>query len=392
MVQSADGQAYEDNTDIHQTYGESDFRSWFLNIVYETKEIKALLFLTTRCNLSCVYCFQDGYTKERFLDLSIMTADKIVSWLVEFARLNKSDTVQLYLYGGEPSLNPKSVEYLATEGKAKLEKAGLNVVGHMFTNGVILQDTTFSAIKSGFIRYLQITLDGMSKVHNRRRFFKGGKGTFGNIIENLKRITGETNGEITILSNFDRQNVDSIKELHHLLDKIGFAKKLFFTFNPVFKTPYNCNHCSSFSLSDDDSYHAWSNLIVETYNNGFNCNPLPLFDKGPCSYWRKSHFIFDTKGDIYKCIGMPGMKQYSIGNVSSLPPDEVHDLPSHRISGMVWENDICRKCPYLPLCLGGCRFHALVEYNDVKKSYCHKDLIEKCEFQTIKRLYGNIQA
>lgn len=392
MVQSMNGGTCTRDPDIYQTYGESDFRSWFFKIAHDTAVIKALLFLTTKCNLSCAYCFQDGYTKEPFLDLSIETADKIILWLIEFALMNQSNTVHLYLYGGEPCLNPKLVNYLATTGKINMEKAGLNVTGHMFTNGVILQDTVFSAIKSGFIRYLQITLDGMSKVHNLRRPFKGGEGTFDNIIENLKRIINETNAEITILSNFDKENIDSIKELYHLLDKSGLAEKLFFTCNPVFKTPYNCSHCSSFSLTDDESYNAWSNLIVETHNSGFHCNPLPIFDKGPCSYWRKSHFIFDTEGDIYKCIGMPGMKQYSIGNVSSLPPAVIHDLPSHRISGMVWENDMCRECPYLPLCLGGCRFHALIEYKDVKKPYCHKDLIEKCEFQTIKRLYGNIQA
>ena len=371
-----------------------DFIKWFNRVVYDCTEIKAIVMLTTRCNLACTYCFQDGYVKESQSDLTVETAEKIISWIQAFAETNQSRTVHLYLYGGEPSLNHRLVSYFAKKGKSRLEEASLNVVGHMFTNGVHFNENVFDAIESGFIKFLQITIDGAQPVHDRRRPFKNGKGTFNDIIKNIHRLINQSDAEITILSNFDSENINSINELYNYFAETGLTDKkdkLFFTFNPVFKTPYNCHHCSSFSLSNTDLYKKWSNLLFTTHTSGIPCNPLPIFEKGPCSFWRKSHFVFDTKGDIYKCIGMPGMKNFSIGNVTSYLPEVIQELPAKMISSFVWENSTCNQCPYLPLCLGGCRFHAIVEYNDVTMPYCHKDLIEKCEFETIKMMYGDIQ-
>ena len=376
---------------VNKRYGLTTFCKWFDAITNDCCEVKAVIFLTNRCNLACRYCFQDGYSRNKSRDLTRDTAERIISWISEVGRLNKSKVVHLYLYGGEPSLNAKLVEYISTEGKDSLERDGLKAIGHMFTNGVKLNGKIFSAIKSGFIQSLQITLDGMPEVHDRRRPYKGKQGTFRDILANVKRIVDESDAEIIILSNFDRENKDSVKELHGYLGDMGLTERLFFTFNPVFKTPYNCRHCNLYALPDNECYRVWSGLLAQTYKKGFRCNPLPIFDKGPCSYWRRSHFVFDTTGDIYKCIGMPGMKEFSIGNVASLSPESIGQLPAYGISGLVWDNNTCKNCPYLPLCLGGCRFHALVEYGDVKKPYCHKELIEQCEFETIKKIYGDVQ-
>ncbi len=375
------------------SYNWDDFTKWFHGQVDDCSEVKAVVFLTNRCNLSCRYCFQDGYAKSaEQSDLTVEVADSILVWLRSFSEAFGSKIVHLYLYGGEPTLNPELIEYLAGHGKKILEQAGCSVIGHMFTNGAVISARTYQAIASGFIRFLQITLDGTEAVHNRRRPFKSGLGSFRNIVDNVEKILKGSNAEITILSNFDRENKDSIRDLHCYLDDVDLADRLCFTLNPMFKTPYNCGHCNLYALSDNECYRVWSDLLVHTYREGFQCNPLPIFDKGPCSYWRRSHFVFDATGEIYKCIGMPGMKELSIGNVASLSPESIGQLPAYGLSGLIWDNNTCKKCPYLPLCLGGCRFHALVEYGDVKKPYCHKDLIEQCEFETIKKIYGNVQV
>jgi len=366
------------------------FTTWFNQIVQDCNEIKIVIFLTTKCNFCCPYCFQSGFSKNKYQDLTHEVADAILSWVIKFADVNQSKVVHLYLYGGEPTLNSSLIEYFATKGKEKLERKGLLVIGHMFTNGSILSSPTLRAIESGFIKYLQITLDGPEKIHNLRRPNRNGTGTFRSIINNITKILEYSDAEITILSNFDKQNYGYLLELQEYLLKIELAPRLFFTFNPVFKTPFNKQYCTLFALPEPDVYHVWSDLYVQTFNRGFSTDPLPIFEKGPCSYWRKSHFVFDTVGRIYKCIGMPGVERLSLGHLSQVLPENIVDTPAYKLSGIIWDNRICKKCPYLPLCLGGCRFQALATYGDITKPYCHKDVIEQSEFRTIKQLYGRL--
>lgn len=364
------------------------FKNWFKSIKYDTNCIRVVISLTSRCNFNCTYCFESGYLRDLELDMNEKTALKIVSWLKEFALNNNSKEIEVYFYGGEPALRIDLIEFFTNEFNKVFDKILNKIEYNIFTNGSILNRKLVNILKNNNFKKLQITLDGPPEIHNKRRPLTNGKDTFNVILSNTKRILKETNTEISLLSNFDSQNYKSIPELINIFKDENLTENIYFILNPVFRTNFNNPHCGQYSLTDDKNFKIWLEINKIIINQELNCNPLRIFNKGPCSYRRFSHFIFGPNGNIYKCIGFIGIKGLSVGNVEDDFIKTINNI-KEQISINPWNNEECINCSLLPLCLGGCRFHSYVENNNITKAYCHKELIERTEFELIKYLVQN---
>lgn len=364
------------------------FKDWLENIKRDTSNIKATLALTSRCNFNCSYCFENGYLKKFPSDMTRKTARAIISWLRTFVLENRSQKIRTYFYGGEPTLKIDLIDYLTKEFESVFNPLEVETEFYMFTNGAILTKRLLNIIETHNFRELQITLDGPTHIHDRRRTFKNGKETFDIIFQNIKKILKETNTKVLLLVNFDRENQRDILRLLDLFVKEGLVENVQFAYNPVFQTQHNKIHCGQFSLSEAETYNTWKDLYIATLEKGLNCAPLRIFETGPCSYRRMSHFNFDPEGNIYKCIGFLGVKEFKVGNVN-----EEFSITAKKIEKQVfsepWHNEKCINCIFLPLCLGGCRFHSYVEYGNVGDLFCHRSLIENVEIQLIKYLFQN---
>ena len=55
----------------------------------------------------------------------------------------------------------------------------------------------------------------------------------------------------------------------------------------------------------------------------------------------------------------------------------------------VWEN--CLKCPYVPMCTGGCRYNAYIEKKDIASLACEKQYFNKAGLEMLKMNYLNCQ-
>jgi len=363
------------------------FRDWAYRVKNDTSSIRATIALTSRCNLDCSYCFEKGYMRQTPLDMSKETADNIVSWLKTFASKHDGQEISAYYYGGEPTLRVDLIEYISEELEARLKPLGIDNSFYMYTNGTILTDDLLRTIKNRKFQHLQVTLDGPRRIHNRRRGFKTGKGSFQIILSNIRRILSETYTKILLLVNFDQENLESISELLDIFVQEGVVNNIEFAFNPVFQTQFNTNHCDHFSLPEFEMYQAWKRLYKLTLQKGLSCKPLKIFQKGPCSFCRKSHLIFAPNGDIYKCIGFLGKPELKVGNVKD-SFSKTFDKIEEQIALEPWNNPKCKNCAFLPLCLGGCRFHSYVEYGNITDVFCHKNLIENVELKLIEELSG----
>jgi uncharacterized protein len=360
------------------------FRKWLKRIQFDFTTIKAVILLTSRCNLNCTYCFEKGLLKNIRQDMPEETIQHLFSWLKAFTDQNGSKEINVYFYGGEPALRvPTLVKIVEKLTKWTYEK-GLSLYFYMFTNGTILTPELLHILKRQEFKMIQITLDGPADVHNVRRPFKNGNGSFEIVYRNIKRILSETNVHIRVVVNFDRENYKSVPKL---LDMFRHLKEnnLEFAYNPVFITAYNAPACKHYSLPDHESAKIWANLYKHTLQRGYRCIPLRIFETGPCTFWRASHLIFDPVGNIYKCIGMPGRNELKIGNVAETLNFRTFLMRVRNLIDIApWNNARCLNCVYLPLCLGGCRFHSLENYGNIEESFCHKELIELCEMELIK--------
>lgn len=361
------------------------FRDWAYRIKYDTSSIRATIALTSRCNLDCSYCFEKGHMRQSPLDMSKKTADNIVSWLKTFASKYNSQKVSAYYYGGEPTLRIELIDYICEELEAQLKPLGIDNSFYMYTNGTIITDDLLRTIKNRKFQHLQVTLDGPRRIHNKRRGFKTGKGSFQIILTNIRRILGETYTKILLLVNFDQENHEHIPELLDILEQEGIARNVELAFNPVFQTNFNRAHCDQFSLPEFRTYQVWKTLYELALQRGFNCNALRIFQKGPCSFNRRSYLIFDPSGDIYKCIGFLGTQGLKVGNVKDNFLTTLERIEK-QVAIEPWDNDKCRNCALLPLCLGGCRFHSYVKYGNITNTFCHEDLIKNVELGLIEEL------
>ena len=366
----------------------STFNSWIKSFQSDFTTIKAVVLLTFKCNLNCSYCFENGPLKEQGQIMTKEISERLIDWIKLFAYQKKSRHINLYFYGGEPTINYSELEKITTALKywAKTNKIDLGF--YMFTNGTNLTPKILNIINNANFRMIQIALDGPPDINDSRRPFKNGKGSFKVIYKNIEQILSITNIKVRVIVNYDKENYEYIPLMLNIFDHLK-KSNLEFAFNPVFVTKYNLSVCKPFSISGKLSAAIWADLYKETIKRGFYCNPLRIFDTGPCTFWRISHLIFGPLGDIYKCIGMPGRKDFQLGNVFHDNIDNIIERLSEMFKKVIpWNNERCLKCVYLPLCLGGCRFHSLEQDNKISEVYCHKELIERCEMNLIKHIYS----
>ena len=127
----------------------------------------ASFFLTTKCNLSCVYCYN---RKERSLMIEQTLPFEIAKAGVNlFFHENSSRHIRFY-GPGEPTqeieLMKRIVEYSKT-------KAGKNVTVELQTNGVFANKDRDWILNN--INIMWISFDGEPEVHDKQRFFPNGK-------------------------------------------------------------------------------------------------------------------------------------------------------------------------------------------------------------------------
>lgn len=310
------------------------------------------------CNFGCAYCYQSGYEQEKN-SLSREVIDSFFSYIKkEFAGRRKYITV----FGGEPLLNAEvsrqSIEYI-------LKNATDNGLDTAFvTNGFSLKEYS-PLLRKYKIREVQVTLDGIEKVHDLRRPLKNGKGTFEKIVEGIDEALA--NGiNINLRVVIDKEN------LHSLVDLAKFTVEKGWTTNKYFKTQlgrnYELHYCqaSQNKLFDRlEFYEAIYSLIkeypevVEFHKPAFSVSkflfdngelPAPLFDD--CTGC-KTEWAFDGTGHVYACTATVGKKGEELGSYYPTV-NKADDLIK------VWENrDVttipeCKECNLQLACGGGC--------------------------------------
>lgn len=280
----------------------------------DQEEVQVFFVPTYQCNFACSYCYQSDYPSPPE-KLSAQVIDAFFSFLD--TRL-KGREKYITLFGGEPFLPGKSykasLEYFF-EGCAR-EQIELAVV----TNGYHLNEY-FDLLKKVSVREIQITLDGLEKLHDSRRPHKGGLPSFRRIVENtdqaLKR--GYT---VNLRVVADRENLSELPALAR------FAIEKGWTAMPGFKTQlgrnYELHYCQSARgklFSRVELYQELFSLIkqhpeiLEFHKPAFSVAkflsendslPDPLFDSCPAC---KSEWALDYSGKVYSCtatVGKPG--------------------------------------------------------------------------------------
>lgn len=336
------------------------YRRLYLDFIdnRDTDEIQLFFITNYSCNFACSYCYQDQY-KNPADELRKEVIDAFFTYIrKEFPGRKKYITV----FGGEPLLpgtkQMKLIEYLIESSN----KESLDLC--FVTNGYSLPTYT-NILRRGRIREIQVTLDGTADVHNKRRYLKGGAGTFDKVVQGIDSCL-ENAFPVNLRMVIDKDNIENLPGLARFAIDKGWTK------NPLFKTQigrnYELHHCQSAPdklFSRISLYEYISRLvkehpyILEFYKPAYSITkflaengtlPEPLFDSCPAC---KTEWALDYTGKIYPCTATVGKSDECLGTFFP-------DIVLKRELAEEWQNrDItsikeCRDCNLMLSCGGGC--------------------------------------
>lgn len=334
-----------------------------------SRTFNAIVVLNLDCNLGCTYCFEGTRKGKHYL--SDETADAFVDFLGSRV-LEGKERLAIVFYGGEPLLSMDTIVHIAGKAGALASARKLSFAFSLVTNGTLLTRRVVEKLKPLGLKAASVTLDGPRDVHNVFRPFKTGTGSFDAIVDNIREVSELI--DIQIGGNYTQQYFREFPRLlDYLLEQgLGPDRISSVKFDPVvnesseFAPPDFHDGCMS--SNEPWLYEAGVFLREEILRRGFRTHKLM---PSVCVVERPDSVVVNYDGDLYKCPGLIGRKEFRAGTVGSGMTDY---RVSHDIAN--WKNDECLACAYLPLCFGGCKYLKLLQSGQMRGINCRKEYFD----------------
>ena len=183
------------------------YRNRYFDFVDQRDDEEVQLFFVPNysCNFSCSYCYQDEYTNPH----QSATPELIHAFFDYVRKELPGRRKYLTIFGGEPLLNTPQQRELIALMVEKSNEAGIDIC--VVTNGYYLENY-IELLSKGKIREIQITLDGTKKIHDQRRFLKGGSPTFDPIVRGIDAALA-AGFPVNLRMVIDKQNIENLPEL-----------------------------------------------------------------------------------------------------------------------------------------------------------------------------------
>ncbi len=150
------------------------------------------LFLTSACNLRCVYCYASGGERDRFLDPGV--AIDAVDLVVANAAARGLDDVRVSFHGGgEPTLAGDTLRRCVRRAQRLSEENGLGLRTGTATNGVM--DDAMRDFLAETMTSVMVSVDGPPEVQDRLRPRPGGGPSWPEVTRTLARLSAS---EVTL--------------------------------------------------------------------------------------------------------------------------------------------------------------------------------------------------
>ena len=316
---------------------------------YDSRFSTYTILTTYQCNLGCPYCYE-GKGELLKSRMSMDMTDKVCNFIKKEYEKNRSESIELVLYGGEPFLNTECCFRLLEQLKFLSDEAELRV--RAVTNGTLISEEIIENLADASRNaVVQITLHGPREIHDRIRIFKDGRGTFDILLESL-RMLSESPVRPSVCINIDKESISEVDRLLDQLKEVGL-QDVPIGFSPILPVTEVCrNYPSCVSEIEMQEYPQLLQVVKKkgfTYS-GRHVGKMPLF----CDALRDSSFTIDPVGDVYKCWNTVGQHQHRVGVITedgALQKEyPYYDLMSRDPLHI----EECANCKLLPLCGGGC--------------------------------------
>jgi uncharacterized protein len=346
------------------------------------------------CNLKCKYCF--AFTDQEYRPAFMQPEDikKAIDFLIQTNPNPLNDTYFIILFGGEPFLNSKMLDFLSEYSEKMEKKINKRFVFSATTNGTIVTDAVINMFKNNK-GSIMISIDGPKYIHNKNRPFKNGCGSYDKIMKNLK-IFDKYRVNYTFRATLepDCQNMlDIIRYFENLKIKYYFDFKINTKFHKNNKVEYNKNNLKL--LNDQFK------LVMDYFLSKIKKNELifciNIFENLPRLHYQQGSLIncssgmtgltINSDGTIYTCQNLSNDKSYSIGSITN--GIDTMKLKAF-ISPSVEEIDNCKSCWCKYLCSGNCFADKIVGDISINSYMEDRCKLTKIKWENYIKLYFQI--
>lgn len=300
----------------------------------DTSHLSVWIFVSNDCNLTCPYCWEKEGLLHKNSNMSTAVCQMTVEWIEKKILDGRVEELEITYMGGEPCLNLGAI----TDITLKLNQVIENVHYSIITNGVLLNDECIQKFMHLGIHSYQITLDGTREIHDRRRIYSNGTGTYEKILKNIMRVASmDEQSDIVIRVNVDEENASNVPKLLQILRRMDFQR-----FSAL---------CVNDTICDDgipkvEILNQVISILKIAKQLEFR---IAYGELNNCWMMSDAWFMVNQDGLLYKCPSLVGMEQYAIGSVTE---DQYYPEYEIQMSQTPWNK--CKSCELLGLCQGGC--------------------------------------
>lgn len=299
--------------------------------------------ITGACNLRCLHCYS-GDDAPQVRELNTGEALRVID------ELALCGAGSISFSGGEPLLRKDFIELAAHACRQGFKSVGVA------TNGTLINTESARRLKETGI-HVQVSIDGhTAKVHDQMR---GVPGSFNRALEGI-RLLQEAGCEVAVCTSVSKLNVEQIPSIIELMNQLNVAKYRVQGTVPVGRGKENQQRLrlSPSRMKELVAYLEERQIQISSYNFTLKPPPAEVVDfcgTGACSAG-SSICSVTTEGRVVPCTYFWGLHGESLRDHSF---------------GWIWENSrllnyfrsirlddvkgVCRDCPWLSLCHGGCK-------------------------------------
>jgi uncharacterized protein len=330
---------------------------------------------TLACNMACPYCFE----QHRNISMDKKGADSLVRFIK--ARLSGINELSADWYGGEPLLKADFIILLQNRIDSLCKQYGTKSTFSMTTNGYLLTPKRCDTLVSEGVQSFQVTIDGPKRIHDARRFLKGGTPTFDRIVSNLSYAVERV--AVNIRVNVDRTNIAHLKEMIKNLSCLGLQGAETLSFKAV--VPPGGHDELGLTFSMPEFAEVLQGVADKASDAGFKVYTEPRDVCEFCPVDLPEQWIIGPDLYVYKCADTFDPMKDAVGRIAADGSLHLNETLNLWRSKPIFDDPNCRECVYLPQCMGGCSLKKLIHGKD----WCPEERFALSAY--VQRLYQSSQ-
>lgn len=178
------------------------------------------LFLTTDCNLRCLYCYASGGERPQYIDERI--AFDAIDLVARSAAENEAGKATVSFHGGgEPTLAATTLKRCVDRARRRCDQEGIELGLGVTTNGVM--NASMREYLATRMSSVVVSIDGPPEIQDRLRPRAGGGPTSAAVERTLERLSQgpcSVGARLTCTSESIEHAYETVR---HLVDDYGLA-------------------------------------------------------------------------------------------------------------------------------------------------------------------------